>query len=170
MSNNITSVICLAGDQLATNALLFTILAIKIFVSTIALVLVSTIIIYRYRTIVYHRNFKIVMFFVHYLSVYALCLTNILPYSYSLIKFIIYQISIANDNRCNLVERIVEISDSTCLVIRIVSLFAVYLSAISVLTLVIERSISTFRFRTYETFGIRIAILLVLSAVCEHLI
>lgn len=161
------SELCLIGEQLANNTGLIIILVIKIIWSIAGLIMTTKFAILRYKGFPYHRNLKILIFFVHYVAVYLLCLTNIIPHLYSLIKFITFKLLIMNNNECSTVETILEMSNTTCFIIGGASLFALYLLAISLSTVAIERIISTIQFRTYETYGIRVGVLLALSAVCQ---
>ena len=164
--NNNSSSLCLIGEQLANNTGLLIILGIKIVLSTIGFILIVKLTLFRYKNVAYsHPNLKILLYFIHYFGVYLLCLTNIIPHTYSLIKFILFNNSINNNDPCLMVEKYLEMSDSTCLIIRSTTLFAIYLLAISLMTIVIERTIATFQFRTYETCGNRFAIIGVLLAV-----
>jgi hypothetical protein len=165
MSNpyNISST-CILGEEFANNIGLLIIVIIKVFISIIGFVMTAKVTACRYRLITMHRNLKILLYFVHYFAVYLLCLTIAIPNLYSAIKFIVFKLSNAADP-CLLVKQLLEMSNATCLIIRIVSLFAIYLLALSIMTIAIERTIATVRFQTYETFGIRIAILLAVAVV-----
>jgi hypothetical protein len=156
---------CLLAEMLVNNVALWLIIAIKTLVSIGSFIFTAKINFFRYSKVAFHKNIKILVFFVHYFAIYLLCLTNGIPHLYFLIKFIAFKIAIGNYT-CSMDENnFLDISDTACLLIGIASMFAVYLMAMSLTVIAIERMIATIRFRTYEHDGTSIAVLLILAVV-----
>ena len=97
--------ICEIGEQLANNIGLLIILFVKIFLIIIGVAMTTKIVLFRHKVMVYHKNAKILVFFVHYFALYLLCSNYVIIYIYSLIKFIIFKILIINNDPCLMVEK-----------------------------------------------------------------
>lgn len=153
---------CQTATALANDTGLFVILSVKIIVSTLALTMITKSIKFRYKHTSIQRNLKILIFLVHHFAVYLVCLTNIIPHLYSLIILIIFKINVES---CSM---IVTTSGTICFIVSSTSLFAIYMLVISVNATTFERIFATFLFRSYESYGISIGVIVTLLSVCWH--